>query len=172
MSCASSPSSDRTSVPPKADVRVATAAPPAAVATTKTAVRLRRLRRQPGYSTKKNADWQAKNPEKRAAHKAVEWALKRGDLLRGACVRCGAEKAQAHHDDYSKPLEVMWLCRAHHVERHAELKLLASSQTAAVSSDAAGLSVRVSVKNATTFAVAAASEIISKSVSTTSIPTT
>lgn len=42
----------------------------------------------------------------------------------------------------------------------------------AASSDVAGLSSRVSIKNVTTFAVAAASETISKSVSTTSIPTT
>lgn len=165
MTGASIHSPDRTSVLPKADVRVATAVPPTAVATTKTAVRLRRLRRQAGYSTKKNADWQVKNPEKRAAHKAVEWALKRGALVRGCCVRCGAEKAQAHHDDYSKPLEVMWLCRARHVERHTELKSLASSQTAAASSDATGLSARVSDKNSITFRVAAASEIISNSTS-------
>lgn len=49
---------------------------------------------------------------------------------------------------------------------------VSSRDLPAASSDVAGLSRGVSIKNATTFAVAAASEIISKSISTTSIPTT
>lgn len=30
--------------------------------------------------------------------------------------------AQKHHDDYSKPLEVRWLCRNHHLEHHRCVK--------------------------------------------------
>ena len=44
--------------------------------------------------------------------------LRRGKLERQACVVCG-EPAQMHHEDYSKPLDVMWLCRAHHLALHA-----------------------------------------------------
>jgi hypothetical protein len=30
----------------------------------------------------------------------------------------------AHHDDYDKPLDVMWLCQPCHKQRHKELKQL------------------------------------------------
>ena len=66
--------------------------------------------------------WQRANREKRAAHKAVEYAVLRGDLKRQPCVRCGSEdRVVAHHDDYSRPLDVMWLCWPCHVERHREI---------------------------------------------------
>lgn len=42
---------------------------------------------------------------------------KRGILERKPCEICG-EKAQKHHDDYTKPLEVRWLCPWHHQELH------------------------------------------------------
>ena len=32
------------------------------------------------------------------------------------CEICGAPIAEAHHDDYSKPWEVRWLCKRHHEE--------------------------------------------------------
>jgi hypothetical protein len=44
-------------------------------------------------------------------------ALKRGKIERQGCEVCG-EKAQMHHSDYTKPLEVRWLCRRHHVYHH------------------------------------------------------
>jgi len=85
----------------------------------KTMERLRRLRAEnPGYSSAKNAAWKAKNRPKYLAHKRVENAIKTGKLQRRPCEVCGAERAHAHHDDYSKPLDVNWLCAAHHRERH------------------------------------------------------
>lgn len=44
--------------------------------------------------------------------------VRRGKLARQPCEVCGAAKAEAHHDDYSKPLNVRWLCRLHHLELH------------------------------------------------------
>lgn len=58
-----------------------------------------------------------RNPVKRAAHMAVGNAIRDGRLIRQPCEVCG-EFAQAHHDDYSKPLDVRWLCTTHHAEWH------------------------------------------------------
>lgn len=62
-------------------------------------------------------------PGKRKAHTAVYRATKAGILQRPeACSRCGdRHRVEAHHDDYRKPLDVMWLCTACHRRRHAEL---------------------------------------------------
>lgn len=58
-------------------------------------------------------------PEMRHAHDAVDWAVHKGRLIRQPCEVCGAEDLiVAHHDDYSKPLEVRWLCRQHHADVH------------------------------------------------------
>ena len=58
-----------------------------------------------------------RNPVKRKAVNAVNNALRDGRLERQPCETCGAI-AQAHHDDYSKPLDVRWLCTKHHAEWH------------------------------------------------------
>lgn len=62
----------------------------------------------------------ARYPEKRAAKNAVYYALKRGTLARLPCEMCGNPQSQAHHDDYSRKLEVRWLCRAHHAQADME----------------------------------------------------
>ena len=41
------------------------------------------------------------------------------EQLTSTSLRCRGEE-QAHHDDYSKPLEVRWLCRTHHAAYHAK----------------------------------------------------
>lgn len=56
-------------------------------------------------------------PAKKAATTAVKNAIRDGRLIRQPCECCGAW-AQAHHDDYSKPLDVRWLCPKHHAEWH------------------------------------------------------
>lgn len=44
-------------------------------------------------------------------------------LIRKPCEVCGNPKSEAHHEDYSKPLEVVWLCFKHHRERHGQVIL-------------------------------------------------
>jgi ribosomal protein S27AE len=73
----------------------------------------------PSQSTIYNRAWQEKNPEKRAAHKAVEYHKLIGNLKQQDCEVCGRQNTHAHHDDYSKPLDVRWLCPACHKREHS-----------------------------------------------------
>jgi hypothetical protein len=64
-----------------------------------------------------------KTPEKRTAHYAVNNAVRDGRLLKpSACSRCGREgvRLEGHHDDYSKPLDVVWMCCRCHRRHHAD----------------------------------------------------
>jgi hypothetical protein len=45
--------------------------------------------------------------------------LKRGEIERGLCLLCGGEKVEAHHNDYTKPLDIIWLCSECHQWLHA-----------------------------------------------------
>jgi len=64
--------------------------------------------------------WRARNPEKAKAHDIFRAALRSGEIERGPCEICGNEKVHGHHDDYSKPLEVRWLCHLHHNQANAK----------------------------------------------------
>ena len=61
--------------------------------------------------------WQEKNTLRRAAHVIFGSALRRGKIMKQPCFVCG-KKAEAHHPDYDRPLDVVWLCAAHHKETH------------------------------------------------------
>lgn len=61
------------------------------------------------------------SPEKSAARHAVSNAIRDGRLQRKPCEVCGTTiRVQAHHHDYSKPLDVQWLCFKHHREEHGQ----------------------------------------------------
>ena len=72
----------------------------------------------------------AKSPEKERAKRLVRDAIKRRALVRpDSCSRCGTVPPRlrdgrpaihGHHHDYSKPLDVRWLCVECHVKQHAE----------------------------------------------------
>jgi hypothetical protein len=64
--------------------------------------------------------WRTKNAVKARAEQILNEAIKAGLVERKPCVECGKLKTDAHHADYSKPLEVEWLCRVHHYRRHYE----------------------------------------------------
>lgn len=68
------------------------------------------------YTIDKIKKWREKNPQKNRAHKIVFTELRAKRLFKFPCVVCGNTKSEAHHEDYSKPLDVIWLCKKHHVE--------------------------------------------------------
>lgn len=77
-------------------------------------------------TTKKEAKLRTRDPLKKKAHVTYNYALRTGKLKRQPCAICGLQKTEGHHEDYSKPLEVIWLCKQHHTELHAARKLEAS----------------------------------------------
>lgn len=48
--------------------------------------------------------------------------VRRNKIQKQPCEICGDMNAQAHHPDYSKPYDVVWLCVKHHAELHKKLK--------------------------------------------------
>lgn len=66
----------------------------------------------------RNRAYADRHPLKHAAKVSVMIAVRSGRLARKPCEVCGEFPSQAHHDDYSKPLDVLWLCTVHHGERH------------------------------------------------------
>ncbi len=57
-------------------------------------------------------------PEQYKARTTANHAIEHGRLTRQPCDVCGQLDVHAHHQDYAKPLEVVWLCPLHHKERH------------------------------------------------------
>lgn len=75
------------------------------------------------YGPKRSTDyvlinrlWKQQNPEKVRAKARVEYAIRIGRLVRPeACSLCSKKGwIVAHHPDYSKPLEVQWVCNSCH----------------------------------------------------------
>lgn len=63
-----------------------------------------------------------KYPEKYHARTVLGVAVQMGKVIRKPCIVCGSLDSEGHHEDYSKPLEVIWLCPRHHADRHLELR--------------------------------------------------
>ena len=58
--------------------------------------------------------YKERNRAQYIAWKRVEQAVLMGKLKKLPCEVCSTENTEAHHDDYTKPLEVSWLCDTHH----------------------------------------------------------
>ena len=52
------------------------------------------------------------------AHRIVNHALIDGLIVRKPCCICRYSPADAHHEDYRQPLNVVWLCEVHHLRLH------------------------------------------------------
>ena len=69
--------------------------------------------------------WRLQNPAAFAAHRAVEYAVRRGILKPPSHCECGCGrtgKLDGHHPDHRDPLRVVWLARACHVRLHRRQK--------------------------------------------------
>jgi hypothetical protein len=81
-------------------------------------------RKTPAYAQSHEAAalrWSAKHPERRKASHIVGNAVRDGRLIPWpvcALPECDG-KPQGHHPDYSRPLDVVWLCDTHHKQAHA-----------------------------------------------------
>ena len=53
---------------------------------------------------------------KNKARKALQHYIATGKIVRQPCEVCGEKKSEAHHEDYNKPFDVIWLCKKHHTE--------------------------------------------------------
>jgi len=65
--------------------------------------------------------WISQNPEKRAAHVILGNRVRDGSIVKpDRCEKCGCKSSrlEGHHEDYAKPLDVIWVCRQCHVDIH------------------------------------------------------
>lgn len=69
---------------------------------------------QPSYGTGHS---EQEREKRKKAREIFNHYMRDKHLVRKPCEVCG-EQAEAHHDDYNKPLEVRWLCFKHHREWH------------------------------------------------------
>lgn len=96
------------------------------------AYRERNREKKRAYNKVYNKEW-IKRPEvkeryliknREKAHLFPAWIpirrrIARKKMVRPACIYCGNPKTVAHHEDYSKPFDVVWACHIHHAAIHA-----------------------------------------------------
>lgn len=82
-------------------------------------------KRNPKKAAASMSRWYARKAERTgctvSARTAVNQAVKAGLLQQQPCEVCDAKKVEGHHDDYTKPLDVRWLCLKHHCEVHGRV---------------------------------------------------
>jgi hypothetical protein len=72
------------------------------------------------HSGRVAAQWRKDHPDAYRAQTAVGNAVRDKRLLKGLCAICGTdENVNGHHKDYTKPLDVVWLCAKCHHRIHA-----------------------------------------------------
>jgi hypothetical protein len=80
-------------------------------------LRADRVRPSRRYFWEWGSEHERANPHIAEAYYIVGLAKRLGWLKRQPCEVCGDPNSDGHHEDYSKPLAVTWLCRTHHRRR-------------------------------------------------------
>ena len=71
------------------------------------------------------AQYRQQYPERIQACNLVNNSLRNGRLSRQFCEVCGTfQNVEAHHKDYSKPLDIDWLCSKCHALYHRNIRSL------------------------------------------------
>lgn len=60
------------------------------------------------------------HPDADNARVVVYVGKRNGTIIQKPCIKCGNKKSEAHHENYSKPLQIIWLCKKHHIEADRE----------------------------------------------------
>ena len=73
--------------------------------------------------SRKSHRMSVKHAAKLLARRQLRYSVARGGTIRPTqCSQCGSPKQiEAHHEDYSKPLDVMWLCQLCHKAHHGKI---------------------------------------------------
>ena len=71
-----------------------------------------------------NRAWRQEDKRRQRCHNAVSKAIKKGIIVRMPCIKCNSLKSLAHHENYNRPLDVMWLCQICHKEWHKHNKAI------------------------------------------------
>lgn len=82
----------------------------------------RRRLENPEWKKEQTRLYTQKYPEKVKAISTLNRAVHRKKIEKLPCEICGRQDVHAHHEDYSKPLEVIWLCPICHKKWHMTFK--------------------------------------------------
>ena len=65
-------------------------------------------------------EWKQEHPDRVKISRKLQYAVQTGEVIKPLfCERCGRKaRLSGHHEDYSKPLKVIWLCSSCHKIRH------------------------------------------------------
>lgn len=76
----------------------------------------KKWRERNGYHNE--TKWATNNYEKVKVYNKLRYAVRLGRVIKKPCAVCDKPETVAHHFDYTKPLEVIWLCKPHHRANH------------------------------------------------------
>ena len=76
------------------------------------------------YQKQYQKQYYRRNPEKNKARQKLNRAVRSGKVHKPVfCSSCDSDKhLEAHHTDYTKPFDVLWLCRSCHRELHSKIR--------------------------------------------------